>query len=1080
MCQPIFAQVYNPNHPPNTYNAATNPHYWKNKKPYDGYWQQDVHYTINAKIDERTDILSAAQNLVYTNNSPHTLNHVFFHLYQNAFQPDSYYDEFQKAQGIKTSYGIYESQKLGTTVSDINIVGSSGITHTRINTELDNTILKIELPEPLLPNEQISINMNFKTYFDAGSVRRRMKVFNAYDPNEPRGKTSPNYKRQDAANKHYDGVHWYPRICVFDKKFGWTTDQHLGREFYGDFGTYDVVLDFSSNMVLEATGYLQNKAEVLPPELEEKLNVANFAKKPWNEKPSIITPYRSSERKSWYFHAENVHDFAFTADPTYRIDRSQWNGIETVGLAREHHAARWQTSADYAAKIIELFSNDFGEYIYNKIIVADARDGMEYPMITLDRGGDPGYRGLLNHEIGHMWFFGMVGNNETYSAALDEGFTQYLTVYGMEKLEGEVIPVRGSKKYQKKFRDTQKQIDRSAYHSYLSDAKRGKDPILDTHSNHFEQPTRGYRHVYSKTATMLFNLEYVLGEDMFKGAIKHYVNKWRNAHPYFEDFRDAVTEYTGADLNWFFDQWIESNKNIDYAIKNVKNRGDGYTDITIKRKGDMQMPLDVKVVKRGGRTQDYHIPNTWFVKKTDAEVLPKWTSFNFLNKTYTATVPSNGGVVDVILDPKNKMADINLLNNRLKNKIDVEFDHQLWEPSNRYKYDLKWRPALWYNAYDGAKLGAHFRGDYYNYKHKFDAAFFVNTRLAQFDLFDHNEVEQEIDENDLLSFWLNYKTNTDKFIPLSDMFVGLKHIDGYEEYKLGLESTFSRKHKVQIQFKAMHRSKVSDMNYLIYPQFWADAGTWNNVFDLTYTYPYKYHFGDGNITARLRTPAPFSNFSVTNLRLTVINDNHVNKLDIKTRVFAQIGTGVGPKQSNVYLAGASPEQMMDNKYVRSLGFFPKEWANFGSNTNHFHHGGMLNLRGYSNYYAPEITEEDEYVFLHRGSSGASVNVEVEFDKLFSNINLPRKLKRVLQLDTYLFADVGSIGIGSANSKSFYLSKLRLDFGIGSALTIKKFWLFETTKPLTLRFDMPLFLSSTPFDDPEHFQFRWLFGIGRAF
>ena len=114
-----------------------------------------------------------------------------------------------------------------------------------------------------------------------------------------------------------------------------------------------------------------------------------------------------------------MHDFAFTADPTYRIGESWWEDKVCYSLVQEPHASKWQNSAKFGASCLQVFSEDFGRYVYHKVIVADARSGMEYPMITLDGGSDPGYRDLLAHEIGHMWFFGQVGNNETYRALLD-------------------------------------------------------------------------------------------------------------------------------------------------------------------------------------------------------------------------------------------------------------------------------------------------------------------------------------------------------------------------------------------------------------------------------------------------------------------------------------------------------------------------------------------------------------------------------------------------------------------------------------------------------------------------------------
>lgn len=127
---------------------------------------------------------------------------------------------------------------------------------------------------------------------------------------------------------HYNGVQWFPKICVYDRKFGWDTHQHLNKEFYADYGAYKVSLDFPANYIVEATGILQNRDEVLPKDLREKLDMKNFKDKKWNEPPSIIIPYKKGERKVWKFLATDVHDFAFTADPSYRIATEYWNNIE--------------------------------------------------------------------------------------------------------------------------------------------------------------------------------------------------------------------------------------------------------------------------------------------------------------------------------------------------------------------------------------------------------------------------------------------------------------------------------------------------------------------------------------------------------------------------------------------------------------------------------------------------------------------------------------------------------------------------------------------------------------------------------
>src|SRR6185369_9911265 len=100
---------------------------------------------------------------------------------------------------------------------------------------------------------------------------------------------------------------------------------------------------------------------------------------------------------------------------------------------------------------------------------------------------------------------------------------------------------------------------------------------LNTHSDDFHSGLNhegGYRQVYYKTASMLYNLEYTLGDSLFNAALQHYFHQWRFAHPYFEDFRNSIIQFTHVDLNWFFDQWLETTKEIDYSVDNIK-KADG-------------------------------------------------------------------------------------------------------------------------------------------------------------------------------------------------------------------------------------------------------------------------------------------------------------------------------------------------------------------------------------------------------------------------------------------------------------------------------------------------------------------------
>lgn len=1045
------------------YRSSANQHYWKNRKPTKDYWQQDVHYKIKANINEITNIVSATEDLTYYNNSPDTLTFVYFHLYQNAFQPGSYFDQLTRANDVTPRYGRYEAQKKNTEILELTSGGKA------LKKETDNTLVKVFLNKPLLPGDSVSFSMSFNSYFDTGTQRRRMKVFNTF------------------GNKHFDGVHWYPRMAVYDRKFGWETDQHMEKEFYGDFGTYDVELTFSHNYIVEATGELVNRKEAMPDELRKKLDLSNFRDKRMFSEPSVIIPYDSTQRKTWKYHAINVHDFAFTADPTYRIGEVEWNGIQIIALAQEPVAARWQNAAEYTAKVIKTYSEDIGMYAYPKMVVADAKDGMEYPMLTLDGGWDPNYRDLLAHEVGHNWFYGMVGSNETYRAFMDEGFTQFLTCWAYEKIDGKVrVGSEPDSKYVREFTQPDYVRNSEVYTAYMLDAIKGEETNLNRHSNDFHTALRhggGYRNVYFKTAVMLYNLQYVLGDELFLEAMQHYFNQWKMAHPYPEDFRNSIIQHTHVDLNWFFDEWLETSKTVDYKIKNVKtHKLPGEFTITFEREGQMQMPIDFTVIDQNDSAHLFHIPNTWFLKKTGAAVLPKWFGWDKIQPTYEARIKIPAGIKKVVIDPSNRLADADMRNNRYPAETNYFFDSRIINTPDWTHYELYSRPDVWYNSYDGIKAGIHLNGNFVNHFDVFDANLWINSGLGQ------GTIDTSVSKNGFnsMSFRINYKTATDRFVKYSSMILSAKYLDGLNAYQAGFEKRDKdNENKVYGSFKSMIRQHREDLTYLLYPEEWT-YGKLNNTVLLGYEHSYKYKRGLGKINLDLRSSTLMSDYDYANIRLSVVNKNRLGKFNFNTRTIVQYGTGNNtPQESSLFLAGASPEELMENKFTRSAGFFPSDWMGYGAGTNNFQMGGGLNLRGYAGYLAPEEAPDGSLRYAYKGNSGAAINSELEFDQIFKFIRITDQnevikwAKNTFKLNTYLFGDIGVINYNTA-FEDLQLGNFRADAGVGVALTIKKWGPLQKVDPLVIRFDMPLFLNRIPATESEYFQFRWQVGVSRAF
>jgi aminopeptidase N len=722
----------------------------------------------------------------------------------------------------------------------------------------------------------------------------------------------------------------------------------------------------------------------------------------------------------------------------------------------------------------------------------------------------------------------MLGSNETYRAAMDEGFTQFADTWTCEQLDGKYeIEYPPANKYVRNYTEPTITRMQEVYQGYLNNyiwgigdftenyegklnAPHGvgnygyKDITLNTHSDDFHGALGhggGYGQVYFKTATMLYNLQYVLGDSLFFAAMRHYFNQWKFCHPYLEDFRNSITGFVHTDLTWFFDEWIDTPKDLDYGIQCIK-KGKGKDEYIIRfvRKGAMQMPLDFNVISKKDSLYKFYIPNTWFEKQTTAKILPRWIGWGKVQPTYDATVTIPGGIDKVSIDTTLRLADINMLNNTRPFPIKYYFDSKIYHSPDWTNYETFFGPSLWYNAYDGIKLGLHMHGDYMLFKDNINATLWFNTGILQ----NLPHSIPHINDHQIISFNLAYQTPTDNFIPNSSISLYGQSMDGLNEGKVIFQmKDNSLKNTFYTQLQCLYRPHIWDTNYLIYPQLWPTSA-FNNTASIGIKHDYKYSAaGRGTIDLRFKSSLLTPDYNYSQTSLTVLEYQKISKtLFLHARLFAQYGTGTNvPYESALYAAGTNPEGLLDNAFTRAQGIVPQSWAGYGSSEGHFQEGGGLNLRGYAGYVLPEVDSKGNLEFAYSGNSGAAINAELDLNDpgntngkgYFTNhpvnyLNIPALLSRFVQavtkndlnMTTYLFGDAGVININPNNSRNLELSSIRADAGVGVALTVQHWGPLQTAKPLTIRFDMPLFLNEPPASDKGFVQWRWLFGISRCF
>ncbi|MGE5692666.1 MAG: M1 family aminopeptidase [Candidatus Zixiibacteriota bacterium] len=833
-------------------------------------------------------------------------------------------------------------------------------------------------------------------------------------------------------------------------------NQFLGSgEHYGEFGTYEASITLPAHYIVAATGVLQNKEEVLPDSLREKLDIKHFKDKPWNSKASVILPKVPGETKTWRYKAENVTDFTWVADPTFRIGEAEWDGIKIYAFAQEKHAARWQTAAEVGRQGIEYFSTNFGRYPYPQMSITDSYDGMEYPMIVLCGGESPSYRLLLWHEIAHNWYMGAVGSNPVDRAFLDEGFTTFLEINIIEALHGRKGNVSfWDTKWKKKLYPVDEDRAARGYRNYLFWHKTGfaQRSIIEADRSPERMVYRTSS--YYKTVVLLFNLQYALGDSVFARGMKDYFEKWHFKHPYEENFQAAMEEAAGTKLEWFFDQWINTNRTADYGIgaahtKATGKSGDSAYLVTgkIYRSGELVMPIDLGFKLKSGGIRYFTIPvNDYRKPDSRSRFLPIWDQVRLPEKEYQFEVYLPAKPKEIEIDPSGRLADTNPLNNRLKSfpdfpKADLQLNNLAVDVLPVDRYHFLWRPSLWYNRVDGIMLGANLQGSYLGLDHVFWADGLKATKKLE---------RGNID--------FSYST---PFMLLGQggrIFGKARLLEGREFYEVGLSKTYRPRQLFppvhQLSFSIIGEELIRS-EYLTPYQPWSASGRQATSFYASWS-------------ANLQAAKTIMNMGVTweawagaeldGRRLWGWFEMRTpirKKFELYFRGYAGLANRDAPPQKKFYLSSANPEEALNAPVVRSRGVVPTRLLDNVRLT------GGGNVRGFypQNLFGDGIASATfEFTVPQLAPMGwlPKVPLLTAFFKGYSN---------------YVFADFGALGfyrkgIFGIGDEAELDAKGYLDLGAG--LRFPHVW-----PKHRFRLDFPFY--RYPKLNEDNFRFRWVVG-----
>ncbi|MEA3426743.1 MAG: M1 family metallopeptidase [Bacteroidota bacterium] len=591
-------------------------------------WQQRIKYNINVAVDVATNRFKGTEKLEYTNNSPDTLDKVYFHLYWNAFQPGSSMDvrsrelgKIQIAEPRRNSDGLDWDARVKDRISKLtpDQIGYQRVSSIRIagveqQLKEHETILEVILSKPILPKSKVQMDV----------------VFEAQVPLQIRRSG-----RDNAEGIRYSMSQWYPKMVEYDYQ-GWNANPYIAREFYGVWGDFDVNITIDKSYMVTAGGDLMNANEV------------GFG----YQAPGTVVKPATGNTLTWKWQAYNVHDFMWAADPSYKmITRAVKDGplIRVVYKAVDSLENRWQKMADTAALAYPIIAKTFGAYPYKTYTFIQGGDGgMEYPMGTLLKSASVG---TAIHEWMHSWYQMMMGSNESLYPWMDEGFTDYASTRVLATL-------RNSKDF----------WYTGSYRGYFALAKSGYEEPASTHADHYNTNYAYASASYSKGALFLSQLGYIVSDSVRDKILLAYYNQWRFKHPNPNDFVRVAEKQSGMELDWFKEYWINSTKTIDYGVGDIAVK-EGKTMITIRRIGKMPMPVDVLLTFKDGSKELHYIPlNLMYGEKPAEDATPrtvheewKWThpEYSF------ATSRGIQEIRSIEIDPSQRLADVNRINNKL-------------------------------------------------------------------------------------------------------------------------------------------------------------------------------------------------------------------------------------------------------------------------------------------------------------------------------------------------------------------------------------------------------------------------------
>ncbi|GLC27935.1 M1 family metallopeptidase [Roseisolibacter agri] len=568
-----------------------------------GYWQQRADYRIVARLDEPKQAVVATARLTYVNASPDTLRELFVHQHLNAFRPGSKWSATDEKEGRLRFQRLPEpayAYERFTATPTIDPSPGSGQAPTPVRAEYpgapDSTVVRLVLPRPLAPRDSLVATFAWEA------------------------RPSTVARRQGRRGRHYDFAQWYPKVAVYDRG-GWQPHALVpAGEFYGEYGSFDVTLVLAEDQVVGATG-VPVAGDPGWARASRGGAAPVLARTAYGALPASTADSVPAGHRAVRFVARDVHHFAWSTSPDYRYEGGAYvrrapagrpTGWDTVAVHALFQAAddtTWGGGRVVQRTVAALgwLERAFGTYAYPQMTVLHRIDGggTEFPMMQMNGSAS---QGLILHEGGHNFAFGILGNNEWQSGWMDEGLTSYQTSWATgataQALAAREAPPVGPAPTDAQRASMRRQLNSTIVRQARLVTRGAAQPI-GTRGDLFADFNVYNNAVYTRAELMYATLRDAIGDAAFARFLNDYYARWANRHVDEAAMRASAERAAGRDLGWFFTQWVHGVGVVDYALRDVAVRetGGGWqVRGTLVRAGAYRHPISVGVRTESGWT----------------------------------------------------------------------------------------------------------------------------------------------------------------------------------------------------------------------------------------------------------------------------------------------------------------------------------------------------------------------------------------------------------------------------------------------------------------------------------------------